>query len=98
MTHLGAPQSLLVPFVLVFYLAFCGASPTTPEQIHLSFGNHENSMTVAWVTKDSTATSTVLYGLDPNNLSSQSEGKSYNYYLPFYISPGDLRTELSRAD
>ena len=50
---------------------------TTPEQIHTAFAG-PNGLAVSWFTLNSTATSTVLYGLD-SKLDQSATGKALNY-------------------
>lgn len=52
-------------------------SPHGPEQIHISYGDNPNEMTIMWSTSNSSefASSVVLYGLAPKNYSLKARGK-----------------------
>jgi len=51
---------------------------------------------VSWVTWDSTASSTVMYGETPTALNLQANGSYDHYYLPFYESPALHSALLTR--
>eukprot|EP00300_Choanocystis_sp_HF-7_P025867 c2815_g1_i1.p1 GENE.c2815_g1_i1~~c2815_g1_i1.p1 ORF type:complete len:481 (+),score=78.24 c2815_g1_i1:128-1444(+) len=54
-------------------------SSTAVLSVHLAFGNSRDSITVGWLTLDTTATSTVQYGLAPGALSLSATGSASTY-------------------
>ena len=51
---------------------------SSPEQIHIAFGNDESEMTVSWASND-TEVAFVSYGIDKNELSMSKNGTTQTY-------------------
>jgi hypothetical protein len=80
-------MEFLLKLVLGFSFLLCCFCDTAPQQIMLALTGDSSKLAVSWVTVDKTATSMVKYGLSNTSLTMTSEGTSFHYYLPFYISP-----------
>ena len=88
--------SAIVVFAIIGALNHAAADSTLsqwatagPVEIHIAYAGQDsegnsNAMAVSWMTSNATSSPTVLYGLDPNGLTSTATGTTRTYLNGFH--------------
>jgi len=80
-------SSMFLWTIVVICFIYGILADTKPQEVHLALSGNLGEMVIDWVTEDDTATSTVKYGLNTNNLNMRATGSSSSYVFIVYISP-----------